>query len=138
MSGLVREEPDRIMVLADIKDILTASQPLGQYSYSPFIRQGTPFQQQVWEYISKIPFGSTETYGGLATKIGNKNLARAVGRACNANPLALHIPCHRVVGTNGIGGFGGGIAVKRKLLEFESRQISDNRQKSHEADHPPT
>ena len=88
---------------------------------SPLITSGTEFQKKVWAGISQIPYGQTVTYGDLARSIGRPGSARAVGSACGANPLALIIPCHRVVGTQGLGGFAGGIAVKKKLLGLEKK-----------------
>ena len=86
---------------------------------SPFIHAGTEFQKKVWTEIAKIPYGQTRTYGELARAIGSPGSARAVGLACGANPLALIIPCHRVVGASGLGGFAGGVDIKKKLLELE-------------------
>ncbi|MFP3982607.1 MAG: methylated-DNA--[protein]-cysteine S-methyltransferase [Desulfurivibrionaceae bacterium] len=87
---------------------------------NPFIERATPFQRRVWQLISTISYGKTKTYGELARSLGGISLARAVGGACNANPLALYIPCHRVVGKNGPGGFAGGSGIKCKLLELEA------------------
>lgn len=103
----------------DLKKILRDKAFFPPYSSSPFLIQGTPFQKQVWNLIEGIPFGSTRTYGELAKQLGNTNFARAVGRACNSNPLALLIPCHRVVGKNTLGGFAGGSEIKEQLLELE-------------------
>jgi len=89
-------------------------------SPSPFLAQGTAFQQRVWAEISRIPYGQTRTYGEIAKALGNRHLARAVGRACGANPCALIIPCHRVVASNSLGGFSGGLAIKQKLLAIEA------------------
>jgi methylated-DNA-[protein]-cysteine S-methyltransferase len=89
---------------------------------SPFISSGTDFQKKVWAGIAKIPHGQTVTYGELARSIGRPGSSRAVGSACGANPLALIIPCHRVVGMQGLGGFAGGLAVKQKLLELEKQR----------------
>jgi len=86
---------------------------------SPFIRRGTPFQKKVWRLISRIPSGETRTYGQLARQLGNVRLSRAIGQACGANPLALIIPCHRVIGTGTLGGFAGGLDIKRRLLDME-------------------
>ncbi|MCK5193932.1 MAG: MGMT family protein, partial [Desulfobulbaceae bacterium] len=74
---------------------------------------------KVWSLIEEIPFGETRTYGTLAKQLGNSNLARAVGNACNKNPVALLIPCHRVVGKNNLGGFAGGSEIKEQLLKLE-------------------
>ena len=71
--------------------------------------------------ICSIPYGQTASYAELAEKLGNRKLARAVGGACNANPLALIVPCHRVVGKSGLGGFAGGVSIKEKLLNMEKK-----------------
>ncbi|PVV12778.1 MAG: hypothetical protein B6D77_05175 [gamma proteobacterium symbiont of Ctena orbiculata] len=86
------------------------------------ILEGTPFQRRVWEALRKIPSGSTLTYGELAQQIGSG--ARAVGNACRANPCPLIVPCHRVVGVHGLGGFAGErggekLEIKRWLLQHE-------------------
>ena len=86
---------------------------------SPFVEKGTEFQRRVWDCIAEIPYGETKTYGELAQAIGKPGAARAVGQACNANPLALIVPCHRVIGSSGLGGFAGGCAVKKYLLQME-------------------
>ena len=88
-------------------------------SHSHFIDSGTPFQKKVWSLIQKIPYGETRTYGELAKQMGNIQLSRAVGQACNKNPLALIIPCHRVVGVKGLTGFAGGTNIKKRLLALE-------------------
>jgi methylated-DNA-[protein]-cysteine S-methyltransferase len=83
---------------------------------------GTPFQRRVWQRLSAIPAGETLTYGALARELGTS--ARAVGGACRTNPIPLVIPCHRVVATNGLGGYSGErggdwLAKKRWLLAHE-------------------
>ncbi len=81
---------------------------------------GTDFQLSVWNELKKIPYGETISYQELAEKIGDKKKARAVGNANGKNPIPIIIPCHRVIRKNGdLGGFGGGIKIKRKLLELE-------------------
>lgn len=83
----------------------------------------TPFQKQVLLRLLKIPSGQTESYSSIARSIGNPKAARAIGGACNKNPIPFFIPCHRVVGANGsLGGFAVDLEIKRRLLEFESRQ----------------
>lgn len=83
---------------------------------------GPPFHQKVWKLLTKIPFGTTTTYGALAAKLGNPKAFRAVGAANGANPIALVVPCHRVIGSNStLTGFGGGLSMKRALLEHEAR-----------------
>ena len=84
-----------------------------------FLEQGTAFQQMVWNELKKIPFGATRTYGTMARLLGRPHSSRAVGQACGANPLVLIIPCHRVIATQGLGGFAGGTAIKHYLIEFE-------------------
>lgn len=86
----------------------------------PFAPTGTPFQQKVWRELQAIPYGTTVSYGALAAKLGTG--ARAVARACATNPLAIFIPCHRVVAATGaLTGYSGGQGVdtKRKLLRLE-------------------
>ncbi|MBR4996934.1 MAG: methylated-DNA--[Bacteroidaceae bacterium] len=83
---------------------------------------GTPFQQRVWHALQQISYGTTRTYGEIATAIGNPRASRAVGMACNKNPLLLIVPCHRVVGANGkLTGFAYGTDAKCRLLELENR-----------------
>ena len=79
---------------------------------------GTPFQQTVWRWLQEIPLGRTQTYASLATALGNPGGARAVAGACAANPVALVIPCHRVIRSDGgLGGYRWGLQRKRKLAE---------------------
>ena len=83
--------------------------------------QGTDFQLAVWNELRKIPYGMTTTYGKIAHDIGAVGHARAVGAANGANPIPIIIPCHRVIGANGtLVGYGGGLDVKRALLDHES------------------
>ncbi len=89
----------------------------------PLAAEGTPFQRSVWDELRKIPYGETVSYGELARRIGQPTAARAVGAANGANPIPIIVPCHRAVGADGsLTGFGGGIAVKRKLLALEAGQ----------------
>ena len=86
----------------------------------PIRMVGTPFQQRVWHALRQIPYGATRTYGEIAAEIGNPRASRAVGMACNKNPLLLIIPCHRVIGVNGkLIGFAYGTDTKQRLLELE-------------------
>ena len=83
---------------------------------------GSEFERAVWAEIAKIPYGEMATYGSIATALGDPGAARAVGTACNHNPVPVIVPCHRVVGAGGkMVGFGGGLERKRKLLELEAR-----------------
>ena len=82
--------------------------------------KGTPFQQRVWQAVAAIPAGQTLSYSGLAQAVGKKKAVRAVGAAVGRNPVALAIPCHRVVGARGqLTGYAWGLARKRRLLELE-------------------
>jgi methylated-DNA-[protein]-cysteine S-methyltransferase len=83
---------------------------------------GTEFQKAVWNELLKIPFGKTKTYGEIAKEIGNPKAGRAVGSACNKNPLAIIVPCHRVIGKNGkLTGFACGTETKEWLLCHEEK-----------------
>ena len=82
---------------------------------------GTDFQKSVWRELEKIPFGETKTYGEIAAAIGNPKAGRAVGSSCNKNPLAIIVPCHRVIGAGGnLTGFACGTEVKKWLLGHEA------------------
>jgi methylated-DNA-[protein]-cysteine S-methyltransferase len=83
-----------------------------------------PFFERAWEALYEIPFGEVRTYGQIAAAAGSPDAVRAAGQACGANPIVLFIPCHRVVAANGPGGFGAGLEWKRRLLEFEGRQLA--------------
>ena len=84
--------------------------------------EGPEFHKQVWDALCEIPFGATTSYGAIAKKIGYPKSARAVGAANGANPIALIVPCHRVIGSDGsLTGYAGGLPLKRKLLEHEAR-----------------
>lgn len=86
--------------------------------------EGTAFQQTVWTALREIPYGRTISYGELARRIGNPNASRAVGLANGANPIAIIVPCHRVIGANGkLTGFGGGLDIKQQLLALEQGAV---------------
>ncbi len=86
----------------------------------PFDIYGTSFQKQVWEKMAKIKYGTTNTYKDLALAVGRPKASRAIGVACRTNPLAIFIPCHRVVGSNGkLTGYAGGLSTKEWLLQLE-------------------
>jgi methylated-DNA-[protein]-cysteine S-methyltransferase len=87
----------------------------------PLHAEGTPFMRRVWDELCKIPYGKTRSYKDVAIAIGQPGAMRAVGMANNRNPIALIIPCHRVIGADGsLTGFGGGLDVKRYLLDLEA------------------
>lgn len=86
----------------------------------PYELRGTEFQKKVWNQLCKIPYGETRTYKDIAIAIGNPKASRAVGMANNKNPIAIAVPCHRVIGANGtLVGYAGGLDMKAALLELE-------------------
>ena len=90
----------------------------------PLHPSGTPFQTRVWAELRKIPYGETITYGELARRIGNPGACRAVGMANHRNPLAIVVPCHRVIGANGaLTGYAGGLEIKKMLLKLEEKHV---------------
>jgi len=90
----------------------------------PVSMGGTLFQQLVWNELRAIPPGETRTYGQLAEKLGKPLAARAVGHANAVNPICIIVPCHRVVGTTSLTGYGGGLERKRWLLQHEGAQLA--------------
>ena len=90
----------------------------------PLAPPGTPFQQRVWQELQRIPFGTTLTYRELAQCLGMPQAARAVGHANGRNPLAIVIPCHRLIGSDGhLRGYAGGITLKQRLLQHEGVRL---------------
>jgi methylated-DNA-[protein]-cysteine S-methyltransferase len=88
----------------------------------PLAPPGTAFQQQVWQQLCQIPFGTTLSYGALAQRLGQPNASRAVGAANGRNPISIIIPCHRVIASNGnLTGYAGGVGRKQWLLQHELR-----------------
>ena len=88
----------------------------------PLAAEGTDFQKRVWEALRTIPYGETRSYKEIARLCGNEKACRAVGMANHVNPLAIVVPCHRVVGSSGkLTGYAGGLEVKQQLLELEDR-----------------
>ena len=86
--------------------------------------EGTEFQQKVWNFLQKIPYGETRTYKEIAVLLGNPNASRAVGSANNKNPIPIIIPCHRVIGSKGaLVGYAGGLDIKTFLLNLEGYLI---------------
>lgn len=84
--------------------------------------RGSDFERAVWREMTRIPYGETLTYGQVARLVGDPGAARAVGVACNRNPIPVIVPCHRIIGAGGkLVGFGGGLDRKVKLLELEAR-----------------
>lgn len=128
-------EPDSV-ALVDGKLPRPVAEQLGAYFADgtrgfdlPLRLKGTPFQRRVWKALRAIPPGHTVTYGQLARALGTS--ARAVGGACRANPCPIVVPCHRVVGAQGLGGFAGDtsgrkLAIKRWLLRHEGAEVVED------------
>jgi methylated-DNA-[protein]-cysteine S-methyltransferase len=94
----------------------------------PTAPAGEPFEAAVWGMLREIPYGETTTYGELAARLGDRNLARRVGYAVGHNPLSIVVPCHRVVGASGsLTGYAGGLERKRMLLELEGAEVVGQR-----------
>lgn len=90
----------------------------------PLDPRGTDFQLKCWRALLAIPYGETRSYGDIARSIGHPQAFRAVGMSNNRNPIAIVVPCHRVIASSGsLCGYGGGLAVKRKLLELEQANL---------------
>ncbi len=86
----------------------------------PLAYPGTDFQKRVWKALCEVPFGKTATYGEIAKSVGNPAASRAVGFANGQNPIAIVVPCHRIIGSNGrLTGYGGGLSHKQTLLQLE-------------------
>lgn len=119
--GACPEEGERTWVLCEAVRQLEAyfAGKLREFDL-PLAPQGTPFQLEVWQALRKIPYGETRTYQEIAIAVGREKACRAVGMANNRNPISIIVPCHRVIGADGsLTGYGGGLEVKRFLLELE-------------------
>lgn len=110
----------------------TVARELGEYLSGerrkftfPIRPAGSEFERRVWKELARIPYGRTKTYGEVARAIGNPHAARAVGGANGRNPIPIVVPCHRVVAAGGkLGGFGGGLSLKKKLLDLETTALA--------------
>jgi methylated-DNA-[protein]-cysteine S-methyltransferase len=97
---------------------------LTAFTLTVSVQRGSDFECAVWREMTTIPYGETRTYGEVAARVGDPSAARAVGVACNRNPIPVIVPCHRIVGAGGkLVGFGGGLDRKRRLLELEARVV---------------
>ena len=116
-AHLVRKREPLQPVIQQLREYFAGTRKQFQVSVKLY---GTEFQTRVWNALKRIKYGETETYGEMSAMLGNAHLARAVGAACGANPVAIVVPCHRVVGASGkLTGYGGGIDTKRRLLQLE-------------------
>lgn len=126
VDGGSASDGDRIQ---DTQLLLQAQEEIAEYfagkrrSFTvPFRAEGTEFQERVWQALLRIPYGETRTYGQIAAEAGSPKGARAVGMACNRNPVMILIPCHRVIGSDAsLTGFGGGLPMKKYLLRIEKK-----------------
>jgi len=126
----LREKPDHL-VQENAQPLVPAIDVLEQYFSGETKRlshaldlQGTPFQLMVWSALREIPLGTVTTYGEIAGQIGRPRASRAVGQACGSNQAVLFVPCHRVVAAHGkLGGFGGGLSLKKALLLHEGVRV---------------
>ena len=118
--------------IEDARALSIASRQLAEYFAGdrrtfdlPLVPRGSIFQQRVWEQLRMIDYGETVSYGELARRVGDANAARAVGLANGANPIAIIIPCHRVIGADGsLNGYSGGLDRKRMLLDLEGARAA--------------
>ena len=118
----VKKSDQHALLLAAKQQLIDYFQDKKKLFSLPVALWGTEFQWSAWQQLANIPYGKTITYGEQAARLGDKNKARAVGMANGANPLAIIVPCHRVVGANGkLTGFGGGLDKKELLLLHESQ-----------------
>ena len=118
-ARLAPKHPVLVQAAAQLEDYFAGTRTMFGLPLDP---KGTSFQQQVWALLEAIPYGETTTYGALARQLGDPGKARAVGLANARNPLAIVVPCHRVVGTSGaLTGFAGGLGAKAFLLRLERR-----------------
>jgi len=120
-SNFIEDESKFINVHQQLDEYFSGQRTVFELRLAPF---GTPFQQKVWQALTTIKQGETKSYKWLAEKINNIKAVRAVGTANGANPIALIIPCHRVIGSNGkLTGYAGGLHLKAKLLMHEKAQF---------------
>jgi methylated-DNA-[protein]-cysteine S-methyltransferase len=130
--GAIELGPDRardeLLIAAEEQLKAYFAGELTEFDLPLSVRGGSQFERAVWERLQQIPYGEMHTYGEVAKAVGDAGAARAVGVACNRNPIAVIVPCHRVVGAGGkMVGFGGGIPLKRHLLELEARITLETR-----------
>ena len=119
-AALARDDAALAEVAAIVSD-LAAGRRRAEAATLPLDVQATAFRRRVWEALRRIPFGETRSYGQIAAAVGAPGAARAVGTACAANPVAVVVPCHRVVGSDGsLHGYAYGLARKRRLLDAEA------------------
>ena len=118
-SGAIEDRKRLEPFVAELREYLAGERKKFTIRVS---QPGTPFQQRVWKELVRVPFGRTISYGELAKRVGSPNAYRAVGSANGKNNIAIVIPCHRIIASDGtIGGYGGGLWRKEWLLKLESQ-----------------
>jgi methylated-DNA-[protein]-cysteine S-methyltransferase len=121
-AGAVRDDRHLQRAAAELAEYFQGARTRFDLRLAP---RGTEFQKAVWRALVRIPFGETATYGQIARAIGQPAASRAIGGANHRNPIAIVIPCHRVIGADGsMTGYGGGLDRKRLLLDLEARVVS--------------
>ncbi|MGH9302503.1 MAG: methylated-DNA--[protein]-cysteine S-methyltransferase [Acidimicrobiales bacterium] len=128
MAAAQKPVPEWAEARHDPHALASVSEQLAQYFAGerrtfdlPLAPRGTPFQMSVWSALGTIGYGQTRTYGQVAAQVGNPKASRAVGMANNRNPIAIIVPCHRVIGATGnLTGYGGGLDNKKLLLDLEA------------------
>jgi methylated-DNA-[protein]-cysteine S-methyltransferase len=117
LAGLPRDQRAHAAAIAQLEQYFAGERTEFELELDA---RGTPFQREVWAALREIPFGETRSYGEIAAAVGRPRAARAVGSANNRNPIAIVVPCHRVVGAGGaLVGYAGGLGCKTWLLEHE-------------------
>lgn len=132
--GITSKEPSNSYTLRETNLIKRTSKELKEYLNGkrihfdiPILLIGTEFQKKVWEQLLSVPYGEVTSYKYIAAKIGKPNASRAVGNACNKNPLLIIVPCHRILGSDkSLKGFAIGVDVKDKLLNLEAKVCMKN------------
>ena len=125
-AGAVRDDDVFAPAATQLTEYFAGERTRFELALSP---HGTAFQQKVWLALREIPFGRTTTYGEIAADLGQPTASRAVGLANGRNPLAVIVPCHRVIGADGsLTGFGGGLPRKRWLLQHERTVLGEQAQ----------
>jgi AraC family transcriptional regulator of adaptative response/methylated-DNA-[protein]-cysteine methyltransferase len=121
-AAIVRDDQALAPLRSAVLKMVAGRQPRGKVAVD---LSGTPFQRSVWNELRRIPAGQTRSYGEVARAIGKPKAFRAVAQACGANPLPVLIPCHRVIAADGgIGGYTGGLHIKKALLGAEGVELS--------------
>jgi methylated-DNA-[protein]-cysteine S-methyltransferase len=117
-AGVLRKGKSPPLFKKELKEYFESGRE--EFTQKIAFMSGTEFEKAVWHALTEIPYGETRTYKWLAEKIGKPNACRAVGQALSRNPMPVIIPCHRVIESDGsLGGYSGGIDIKRRLLDLE-------------------